>query len=330
MSLILEALKKSEARRRLGEAPDLDTPFAAQRRRRSPLPFIAAAIVIAAGAGWWLLRTPTTNKPSATAAQVQGKQMTAPAPAPAMKTPAEKPPTSTRPSPPAAPAATPEQAPISAWVAVGQGQLHPMGARNRKAMANAAARPVESARVATPATNAAGVSAPTIGLNAAAVATPAPGVKKPEPPPETAPVAGVKKPELPAAATLVAGMKKPEPPPEAAPVSGVKKPELPPAAGNAHNAANTNNVAAPAPTAAAGPGAQSYYELPFSVRKDMPAINLSMHVFAPEPLQRFIILNGSRMAEGDSQDDLAIREIRPDGVVFEFHGQRLFYPRDGM
>jgi len=59
MSLILEALKKSEAKRRLGEAPDLETPFAAQRHRRSPLPLIVAAIAIAGGAGWWLLRSPS-------------------------------------------------------------------------------------------------------------------------------------------------------------------------------------------------------------------------------------------------------------------------------
>src|SRR5277367_3711270 len=75
MSLILEALKKSEAKRRLGEAPDLATPFAAAAPRRALLPFILAAIVIAAGAGWWLLGKPTTtDKPApAIATQPQGK-----------------------------------------------------------------------------------------------------------------------------------------------------------------------------------------------------------------------------------------------------------------
>ena len=66
------------------------------------------------------------------------------------------------------------------------------------------------------------------------------------------------------------------------------------------------------------------------MRKDLPAIKLSMHVYAPDPAQRFVILNDSRMVEGDAQEDLGLREIRPDGVVFDFRGQRFFYPRDGL
>ena len=62
----------------------------------------------------------------------------------------------------------------------------------------------------------------------------------------------------------------------------------------------------------------------------MPAMKVSMHVYAPEGSQRFIILNGARMGEGDSQDELIVREIHPDGTLFEFHNQRFFYPRDGL
>ena len=56
MSLILEALKKSEQQRRLGEAPTLGSPVVSTRRRRNLLPLFAMLIVIAAAAGWWLLR----------------------------------------------------------------------------------------------------------------------------------------------------------------------------------------------------------------------------------------------------------------------------------
>ncbi len=56
MSLILEALKKSEQQRRLGEAPTLGSPVLAVRRRRSLLPLFGTLIVIAIAAGWWLLR----------------------------------------------------------------------------------------------------------------------------------------------------------------------------------------------------------------------------------------------------------------------------------
>lgn len=56
MSLILEALKKSENQRRLGEMPNLATPVIATRKRRSLLPVLAAAIAVALAAGWWLQR----------------------------------------------------------------------------------------------------------------------------------------------------------------------------------------------------------------------------------------------------------------------------------
>jgi len=51
MSLILEALKKSETRRRLGEAPDIGTPFTVKARRRNPWPLIVILIAVAAGIG---------------------------------------------------------------------------------------------------------------------------------------------------------------------------------------------------------------------------------------------------------------------------------------
>lgn len=74
-----------------------------------------------------------------------------------------------------------------------------------------------------------------------------------------------------------------------------------------------------------------YYELPFSVRKALPALRLSMHVFAGDPAQRFVVLNDSRLAEGDkTSDEVTLREVRRDGAVLEFQGQRFFYPRDGQ
>src|SRR3954471_21410433 len=61
MSLILEALKKSEANRRLGEVPDLATPFATQPRRRGPMPVLFVLIVATSVGGWWLLRAPSPD-----------------------------------------------------------------------------------------------------------------------------------------------------------------------------------------------------------------------------------------------------------------------------
>jgi general secretion pathway protein B len=69
MSLILEALKKSEAKRQLGEAPGLGTPFTVARRRRSPLPVIVLLVLAAVGFGWYYLRpTPAPTPASETGA----------------------------------------------------------------------------------------------------------------------------------------------------------------------------------------------------------------------------------------------------------------------
>ncbi len=86
----------------------------------------------------------------------------------------------------------------------------------------------------------------------------------------------------------------------------------------------------PAPAGATA-SAQPYSELPFSVRKSLPELKLSMHVYAADPSQRFVVLNDSRLTEGEkTTDDVFVREIRPDGVVLEFQGQRFFFPRDGL
>src|SRR5512146_1767814 len=93
MSLILEVLKKSEARRQRGEAPGLGTPFTVARRRRSPLPLIVIGILFLSGLGWWFLRP----RPAATATPATAATATAPGPV-AAATPA--------PTAPGAPGAT--------------------------------------------------------------------------------------------------------------------------------------------------------------------------------------------------------------------------------
>jgi general secretion pathway protein B len=74
-----------------------------------------------------------------------------------------------------------------------------------------------------------------------------------------------------------------------------------------------------------------YYALAFAVRKELPPLKLSMHVYAADPKQRFVILNQARVEEGETTPDgVELREVRPDGVILEFKGQQFFYPRDGQ
>jgi len=62
-----------------------------------------------------------------------------------------------------------------------------------------------------------------------------------------------------------------------------------------------------------------YWELPDSVRADVPVMKFSVLVYAGEPADRFVLINGERLAEGDSiQQGLVVEEIRRDGVVFSY------------
>ncbi len=63
----------------------------------------------------------------------------------------------------------------------------------------------------------------------------------------------------------------------------------------------------------------SYWELPDAMRADVPEIKFSVLVYAGEPADRFVLVNGQRLAEGDSyQQGLVVEEIRRDGVVFSY------------
>ena len=63
----------------------------------------------------------------------------------------------------------------------------------------------------------------------------------------------------------------------------------------------------------------SYWELPESVREELPEFRITVLVYADNPADRFILLNGQRQAEGDSPSPgLEVEEIRRDGVVFTY------------
>ena len=67
------------------------------------------------------------------------------------------------------------------------------------------------------------------------------------------------------------------------------------------------------------PAPISYWELPDAVRADLPDIKFSVLVYALKPADRFVLLNGQRLGEGDTaQPGLVVKEIRRDGVVFSY------------
>jgi general secretion pathway protein B len=136
------------------------------------------------------------------------------------------------------------------------------------------------------------------------------------------------------AAPTPAAAPMPAPAPVVASGEGAPKPSVQPSVvasgeGAGKPAAGARAEAASKPATAAPP-MPLYYELPYNVRKDLPALNVSMHVYAAVPAQRFVVVDGDRKAEGETiKDDVKLREIRPDGIVLEFRGQTFFYPRPG-
>ena len=326
MSLILEALKKSEARRQLGEAPGLGTPFTVARRRRSPLPIIVVLVLAVAAFGWYYVRSmprhSTAGETGAAQAAAAGKAnpptTTAANPAAANRF---NPATAT---PRTAATADPARSPFTAPGAPGQqarggdARGHDPRMAHPQASAGSAGEgaPGRMQRTNPGAANAA----------AQARATAETGLKRTQgsAPGGIAPPAANGAPETRAAAatTNVASA-------NSRPVA------VPPPQVSAPPAATPPQPApAPPPEPAAAPPAAPdmplYYELPFNVRKDLPALTVSMHVYAAVPAQRFVVVDGERKVEGETiKEGLTLREIRADGIVLEFRGQKFFYPRPG-
>ena len=67
------------------------------------------------------------------------------------------------------------------------------------------------------------------------------------------------------------------------------------------------------------PAVLGYWDLPDSVRADVPEITFSVLVYDRNPENRFVLINGERLAEGDAhQPGLLVKEIRRDGVIFSY------------
>lgn len=61
-------------------------------------------------------------------------------------------------------------------------------------------------------------------------------------------------------------------------------------------------------------------------RRQLPTLKMSMHLWHAVSAQRFVILDGERMGEGDRIGDAVIEEITRDGVLLAWQGRRLDLP----
>lgn len=268
MSLILEALRKSERERRLGSAPSIGSPVMSVRRRRNWLPLLVVLISLGLLALWWLQR-----KPQAPPAPPNPVATAKPGAAPAARNPAE----------------------FEALPAQGTQPIQ----TNRRIETRP--NPPTQAAPTTPATPPAAVAAnPDVAATTPASVAPA---------------------------TARSGTGRMPVQIEPAPATSTAVVAQQPAA-DAPATPTPRDAAATAPAQPVESLAM-VWELPLATRRELPAIAISMHVFAENPAQRFIILNGQRQVQGDDIGGLKLVEIRKDGAVFEFSGQRFLYPRGG-
>jgi general secretion pathway protein B len=72
------------------------------------------------------------------------------------------------------------------------------------------------------------------------------------------------------------------------------------------------------------PPVQELWELPEPVRRQLPAMTYSFHVYASDPSRRTIIINNQRMREGSEiQPGLRLEAITEDGVILATEGHRV-------
>ncbi len=74
------------------------------------------------------------------------------------------------------------------------------------------------------------------------------------------------------------------------------------------------------------PAAAEYvkaWELPLSVRRELPELSLSIHVFSAQEEGRFVLINGERYVPGDSLGSGAqLVDIRREGAIVDFREHR--------
>ncbi len=70
----------------------------------------------------------------------------------------------------------------------------------------------------------------------------------------------------------------------------------------------------------------SLSDLTFDQRKALPPLKMSMHLWNDDPAQRFVIIDGDRLHEGDRVGEAVVTSIVADGVILDWDGRLLKLP----
>jgi len=70
------------------------------------------------------------------------------------------------------------------------------------------------------------------------------------------------------------------------------------------------------------------HQLDFSIRKNIPNVKISIHIYDPEPDNRMLMIGGEKFAIGDNIEGiLTVHDIVPEGVVLAFENIRFLLPK---
>lgn len=88
---------------------------------------------------------------------------------------------------------------------------------------------------------------------------------------------------------------------------------------------SSQSLAPPGATPAAN--TQALKAMPDSYRADFPQITVQVHVYDSNPAKCWVLIDGKRYKEGDTlPQGPKIYKIVPQGIVFDWQGQRVLYP----
>jgi hypothetical protein len=78
-------------------------------------------------------------------------------------------------------------------------------------------------------------------------------------------------------------------------------------------------------------GSQPYrflYQLPYAVRKNLPALTLNIHVYDQDPKHRLVVINGLDLAIGDTLEgtEVTVKDIIPEGALLSAGGEVFLLP----
>ena len=84
-----------------------------------------------------------------------------------------------------------------------------------------------------------------------------------------------------------------------------------------HALLKIGSIGAPIPAAEPVPVSS----LPDAQRQRFPKLTFSTHIYADDADLRAIVVNGSRLQEGDRLQNLVLSQITEEGAVFRFEGR---------